>query len=61
METEGPPIKAVELMREIRDKINAEMEGKSMEEIQRIIHERATKSDLWRRLEEKGKSSTSSR
>ena len=61
METEGPPVKAVELMRQIRDKLNAEMEGKSMEEIQRIIHERAVKSDLWRRLEEKAKTSASSR
>ena len=37
MEIEGPPVKAVELMREIRDKINAEMEGKSFEEIRRIL------------------------
>ena len=37
-EIEGPPVKAVELMREIRDKINAEMEGKSFEEIRRILN-----------------------
>ena len=58
MKDEGP-IKAVEMMRQIRDEINAEMEGKSFEEIQRIIHERAIKSELWQRLEKK--SSTSSR
>jgi len=52
MEIKGPPIKAVQMMREIRDKLNAEMEGKSMEEIQRIIHERAIKSEIWQRLEE---------
>ena len=50
MDIEGPPVKAVELMREIRDKINAEMEGKSFEEMRRILHERATKSELWQRL-----------
>ena len=58
MKDEGP-IKAVEMMRQIRDEINAEMEGKSFEEIRRIIHERAIKSELWQRLEEK--TSTSSR
>jgi hypothetical protein len=51
MNPEGPPVKAVELMREIRDKINAEMEGKSFEEIRRILHERATKSELWQKLQ----------
>ena len=60
MGNEEQPIKAVELMREIRDKINAEMEGKSFEEIRRIIHERVIKSELWQRLEEKS-SPTSSR
>jgi len=60
MNVEGPPIKAVELMRQIRDEINAEMEGRSFEEIQRMIHEQVTKSELWRRLQEQ-KSSTSSR
>jgi hypothetical protein len=61
MKPEGPPVKAVELMREIRDKINAEMEGKSFEEIRRILHERATTSDLWRKLEERDRTPTSSR
>lgn len=60
MNNDEEPIKAVELMRRIRDELNAEMEGKSMEEIQRILHERAVKSELWQRLEEKS-SSTSSR
>lgn len=50
MEIEGPPVKAVELMREIRDKINAEMEGKSFEEMRRILHERAKKSELCKQL-----------
>jgi len=59
MAPEEPPIKAVEMMRQIRDKLNAEMEGKSMEEIQRIIHERAIKSELWQRLEEKSKTTSS--
>lgn len=60
MNNDEEPIKAVELMRRIRDELNAEMEGKSMEEIQRILHERPVKSELWQRLEEKS-SSTSSR
>jgi len=59
MEDEEPPIKAVQMMREIRDKLNAEMEGKSMEEIQRILHERAIKSEIWQRLEEKSKTTSS--
>jgi hypothetical protein len=59
MEAEEPPIKAVEMMRQIRDKLNAEMEGKSMEEIQRIIHERAIKTEIWRRLEERSKATSS--
>jgi len=46
-------------MRQIRDKLNAEMEGKSFEEIQRIIHERVIKSELWQRLEEKSKTTSS--
>jgi len=58
-EIEGPPIKAVELMREIRDKINAEMEGKSFEEIRRMLDEELKKSELWQKLRER--SSTSSR
>jgi len=37
MEIEGPPVKAVELMREIRDKINGQIAGKSFEEIRRIL------------------------
>ena len=60
MKVEGPPVKAVELMRRIRDEINAEMEGKSLEEIQRIVHERVIKSELWQRLQEQ-KTPTSSR
>lgn len=59
MEAEEPPIKAVEMMRQIRDKLNAEMEGKSLEEIQRIIHERAIKSEIWQRLEERSKATSS--
>ena len=58
-EDEEPPIKAVEMMRQIRDKLNAEMEGKSMEEIHRIIHERAIKSEIWKRLEERSKTTSS--
>ena len=61
MEIEGPPVEAVELMRQIRDKINAEMEGKSFAEIRRILHEEATKSELWQRLEERDRTPTSSR
>lgn len=59
MKNEDPPINAVEMMRQIRDKLNAEMEGKPMEEIHRILHERAIKTELWQRLEKK--SPTSSR
>ena len=59
MADEEQPIKAVELMRQIRDKLNAEMAGKSFEEIQRIIHERVIKSELWQRLEEKSKTTSS--
>ncbi len=40
MEIEGPPVKAVELMRQIRDQINAEIEGKSFEEIRRMLDEK---------------------
>ena len=59
MEDEEPPIKAVEMMRRIRDELNAEMEGKSFEEIRRIIHERAIKSEIWQRLEERSKATSS--
>jgi hypothetical protein len=59
MDDEEQPIKAVQMMREIRDKLNAEMEGKSFEEIQRIVHERVIKSELWQRLEEKSKTTSS--
>jgi hypothetical protein len=58
-EEEELPIKAVEMMRQIRDELNAEMEGKSMEEIHRIIHERAIKSEIWKRLEERSKATSS--
>ena len=58
-EIEGPPIKAVELMREIRDKINKEMEGKSFEEFRRMLDEELKKSELWQKLRER--SPTSSR
>ena len=60
MNIEGPPVKAVELMRQIRDEINAEMEGKTFEEIRRILHERATASELWKHFE-KSETPTSSR
>jgi hypothetical protein len=59
MEIEGPPVKAVELMREIRDKINKEIEGKSFEEIQRMLHDELAKSELWQQLQKQ--SPTSSR
>jgi hypothetical protein len=58
-EIEGPPIKAVELMRQIRDEINAEMEGKSFEEIRRMLDEELAKSELWQKLRKR--SPTSSR
>ena len=60
MNIEGPPVRAVELMRQIRDEINAEMEGKTLEEIRRILHERATESELWQHFE-KSETPTSSR
>ena len=60
MNIEGPPVRAVELMRQIRDEINAEMEGKTLEEIRRILHERATESELWQQFE-KRETPTSSR
>ena len=47
------------MMRRIRDKLNAEMEGKSLEEIQRIIHERAIRSEIWQRLEKRSKATSS--
>jgi len=40
MEIESPPVKAVELMREIRDQINKEIEGKSFEEVRRLLDEK---------------------
>ncbi len=60
-EIEGPPVKAVELMREIRDKINKEIEGKSFDEIQRMLHDELAKSELWQKLQEQKQDPTSSR
>jgi len=58
-EIEGPPVKAVELMREIRDKINKEIEGKSFDEIQRMLHDELAKSELWQKLQEQKQTPTS--
>jgi hypothetical protein len=59
MEDEEPPIKSVELMREIRAKINKEIEGMSFEEMKRYFDEKLANSEIWQRLEKK--SPTSSR
>jgi len=61
MEVEGPPVKAVELMREIRDKINKEIEGMSFDEIRRYFDEKLAKSELWQKLQEQKQDPTSSR
>ena len=59
MESEEPPIKSVELMREIRARINKDIEGMSFEEIKRYFDDKLAKSEIWQRLEKK--SPTSSR
>ena len=53
MQTEEPPIKAVELMRGIRAKINKEIEGMSFEELRSYLDESLAKSEIWQRLEKK--------
>jgi hypothetical protein len=52
MENEEP-IKAVELMREIREKINKEIEGMSYDEIRRYLDEGLAKSELWQKLQQR--------
>lgn len=47
------------MMREIRDKINAEIESMSYEEIRRYLDERLAKSELWQRLKERETSTLS--
>jgi hypothetical protein len=60
METEESPIKAVELMREIRTKINKEIEGMSFEELRHYLDESLAKSEIWQRLKDR-ETPTSSR
>lgn len=45
MEIEGPPVKAVELMRQIRDEINKEVAGKSFAEIRRMLKEELAQAE----------------
>lgn len=48
-----PGFHAVEFMRQAREKLSREMEGKTFEEIQLFLHEKLEKSELWQRLREK--------
>ncbi|HEV2718943.1 MAG TPA: hypothetical protein VG323_02905 [Thermoanaerobaculia bacterium] len=48
-------------MREIRDKLNKEIDGKSFDEIQRIIHDKVAKSELWQQFQKQKHKPTSSR
>jgi hypothetical protein len=57
MESEEPPIKSVELMREIRARINKDIEGMSFEEIKRYFDDKLAKSEIWQRLEKKSPTS----
>jgi len=48
-----PDFHAVEFMRQAREQLSREMEGKTFEEFQRFLHEKLEKSELWQRLREK--------
>jgi len=47
-----PGFHAVEFMRKAREELSREMEGKSLEEFQRLLHEKLEKSELWQRLQQ---------
>jgi hypothetical protein len=47
-----PGFHAVEFMRQAREELSREMEGKSFEEFQRFLHEKLEKSELWQRLQQ---------
>ena len=53
-----PGFHAVEFMRQAREQLSREMEGKSFEEFQRLLHETLEKSDLWQRLRERAPTSS---
>lgn len=54
-----PGFHAVEFMRQAREQLSRDMEGKSFEEFRRWLDEELEKSELWRKLRES--STTSSR
>jgi hypothetical protein len=48
-----PGFHAVEFMRQRREELSREMEGKSFEEFQRWLHEELEKSEFWQRLQQR--------
>jgi hypothetical protein len=53
-----PGFHAVEFMRQAREQLSREMEGKTFEEFQRYLHEKLEKSEFWQRLQEKAPTSS---
>jgi hypothetical protein len=54
-----PGFHAVEFMRQARKQLSRDMEGKSFDEIRRMLDEELAQSELWQKLRER--SPTSSR
>ena len=48
-----PGFHTVEFMRQAREQLSREMEGKTFEEFQRWLHDELEKSELWQKLRER--------